>query len=398
MIDAQQSGLLPPNIQPQELGGDKHKPSLDEFHEVLGLHHLVRCAEARYRNLSVSGANQFYGEAEDQFPFHEAVGAATRSCPEDIGSKEAWRARFDAAAYTSLLLGAGLTRVYREPFPVDSRHPAIPANRDRREEMDGRSWSILFKVNKHNVRSDGYTDLSPAEIDYLLQFPVYNLHVDLEKQKDVFGPLANWFMSAALNEARTQVPFSPPVPTPRINKKLFNVVGPSSWPEGTSLSDSFPSGTATEGNTVFSAIMRSIHMYEILKHCFAHSDRWSGNRPASAMLPRRVRTVRAILFGTFRPQQIIMPANASDSVSTTLSTLDIQGPTPTLDLDLIAGPLLMADNHMIDTTFIASLTGNISATIPPGFIQFYTFLLAREFSVGLGLGPASPLRPYWMNL
>ena len=205
--------------------------------------------------------------------------------------------------------------------------------------MDERSWSILFKVSKHNVRSDGYIDLSPAEIDYLLQFPVYDLHVNLDKQKEAFGPLANWFISATFNEARTQAPFSPPVPTPRINKKLFNVVGPSSWPEATSLSDSFASGTATERNTVFSATMRSIHMYEVLKHCFAHSDWWYGNRPASAMLPRRTRTVRAIPFGNFRPQQIIMPVNASDSVNTTLSALDIQGPTPTLDLDLVARAL-----------------------------------------------------------
>ena len=375
MEAAQRDGFLPPEMRPQDLSGELQKPSVDELKRVMDLHHLARCVEARYRQRPILRLAEYYEEAAAEYPPGEAREVAARSRPEDIGSIEVWRERFDTTLYMSLILGAALTRAYRQPFIDDEPMPGTNEAKQTRR-------SILEKVNAMSGGSSPLLSLDAAELEYLQSYPVYRLDIDFKTHDTVFSSLADWFMSTVLEDDRARPPISPPAPTPRINASLFNVAGPTSWPESSPLSDRFARGSCKEeSRVIFSTIIRTIHAY-----CFLHSCLARVPDPDEDELPPAglTRSAKIVLLGVFHAQEVFMPPNASDSIESSLQRRGASSPLPYLNLGDIINPLYSHQyNLSLDSENIKRSSGGKVRILVYPPMHFFAYILEKEFGVVL---------------
>jgi hypothetical protein len=349
VTEAQWTEKLPPHIRPEELRGELQKPNLADLMGVLGMHHLVRCAECMYRDCKSEVPDEMY----QGFPETEGLQPNLDDVDDMVLDTEAWRDRFDFTAYTTLLLGAVLARAYNEPFSPGTAY-------------DSR-LSLRRKISIASAEGAESIQLSPAEIDYMLEFPVCHLLVDVDKQSGVFGDLAHWFIGHVLEDSRTRRPYQPTIPTGLNYRKLFNA-GPDSWPETTPLSQLFLRGSPGEGKVVFRAVMQCIHMYHFL-------DSWLGSdhNPRLHGVPWRAE-VPVVLHGVFQPEIISLPLDARDAVWV-ISGEKVDIPSPDIELAFDA----LFDAEVFPVTTVAGGTGIIASDTYP--LTFFAFLLARDFKL-----------------
>jgi hypothetical protein len=349
VTEAQRKEMLPPHIRPEELRGELQKPSLTELMGVLRMHHLVRCAECMYRDCKSEVPDEIY----QIFPERQGLQPNLDDVDGMVVDTEAWRDRFDFAAYTTLLLGALLARAYNEPFLLGT--------------ADDARMSLRKKISIASAEGAESIELSPAEIDYMLEFPVSYLRVDIDKQNGVFGDIADWFIGHVLEDSRTRRPYQPTTPIDINRRKLFNA-GPDSWPETTPLSQSFLRGSPSEGKVVFRAVMQCIHMYHFL-------DSWlgSGYNPGLHDVTWRAE-VPVVLHGVFQPEIISLPHDVRDAVWF-ISGRKAEVPSP--DIELAFDALL--DAEVFPDTMDASGTGIIASDTYT--LTFFAFLLARDFKL-----------------
>ncbi|KAK4031546.1 hypothetical protein C8A01DRAFT_42006 [Parachaetomium inaequale] len=181
--DAQRQGLLPPEIQPEQLTGERRKPDLTELHEILALHHLPRYIETKYRDMYLLDfacyhSEQFTADMAMQGPLPKPAG---RTAAQEMEYLRIWRERFDTAAYTSLLLGAVFARAYDLPLLGNSTSSAWRWILELCHRADNRAWE--------------------ADVEYLIQqFPAYDLLGTLADQDKLFGLVADWFIRSTLKE------------------------------------------------------------------------------------------------------------------------------------------------------------------------------------------------------
>lgn len=383
--DAFQKGLLPPIIQPHELDGRLRNPDLKELREVLNLHHLARCAEIQYTAAWFQFRDcefQFCGEEETRW----LGGHELWNHPEHtetwnvlggpVADQAVWRDRFDPSLYTLLLLGAVLSRSYNEPFFDMTASPAGVSLRD--------------KIHRATADRSESVNLSEPELEYMLQFPVSHLHVDVTRQEQVFGALASWFIKHALEMAQTRSRFisRPSGPGyPPVHDKLFDV-GAGFWPESSSLSDSFVRGSPDEGRLVFCAVMDSLHMLDFFINWL-----WANQSRKPASLERREEEAKIVMFGMFRPQRVSMPLHLVDTLGPGIT---VQPYYHEADLILSWPALHLGFAALHSSPYYPHRGGTAHGSKVPVVshypLTFFSFLLARDFGIRLVEGEAGT---YW---
>jgi hypothetical protein len=375
--------VLPPIIEPTRLAGKIRKPSIAELRDVLDLHHFARCLESKYRSISHNDMpyHQYYDSwrhpASIQPP--EPADDSTASGTE---GQDVWRENFDTAVYTSLLLGAILSRAHNLPFFSKTASPA--------------RLRLLERFREYPSLGFNGRDLSQLEVNYLVQnFAPYDLLGTLTRQEVAFNSAADWFVQAALEELEN----SPPGPPSDVltyqafqnkERKLFNISRRSRiWPWDRSLSSRYIRHGAhnNEGEAVFAETMRAIEMMTFLLRCAITTldvPAWPrpGIRSADYNPPTRMRTAKVVLLGIFRPEKIQMPYSASDSSSGPLVARQVESQSPVSDISGVLGWL-----HIVlteDPVFSGAYYPPDSWTcIPTPPTQFFAFLLRKYFRLRL---------------
>lgn len=186
-----------------------------------------------------------------------------------------WRERFHAAAYTTLLMGAVLSRAYNQPFYPDTT-PTSPSD----EEADECREELVDLMCKASVNRNPRLILriQEEEREYLRRFPVFDLNDQLKGQKETFGPLIEWLIKTtilrhqagptllsrdllrdevkaanSLEEAGDGMGYA--LPTECLMEH---------WPRTGGISQWFTGGSPAEGEAVLWLIMQSIHMFEFI--------------------------------------------------------------------------------------------------------------------------------------
>jgi hypothetical protein len=388
--EAERQGALPPVIEAKLLGGELRKPTLPELRDAFALHHLARCLEAKYQSLR-----------HHELPRHSYYVAWNHPSgtqppkPVDISAVNkaedptVWRERFDTAVYTSLLLGAVLSRAYSLPFL---------------DETDSESPSRLSLLDRFTddplVGFDG-DDLLPHEVNHLIHnFPVYDFLGTLTPQDLAFDSLAEWFVHVSLKELED----SSPEPRPDVmtymaffnrERKLFNISPRSSiWPWDKALSSRYTrGGPASEGDALFAAIMRANEMVTfLLRRAVAALDVPSWPRPSirseDYTPPSKTRTAKVVLFGIFQAETIQMPAAISESLDCPLVAFKL---APSNQVSDIPGVLRCLYNAVTDDASNVyypldqydpdNIHTGPAMPVPP--IQFFAFMLRKYFKVHL---------------
>ena len=299
----------------------------------------------------------------------------------------AWRERFHAAFYTSVLMGAVLARAYNEPF-----FPNHITGRDTKSEQCRGKILDKLKVNGRNIepgRGRPRLRLDTEEVEYLTRFPVYDLGGDLEAKRSVFEPFTRWLVETRLEELHLE---------PRqtrfvLNKakllsltgrdgqgpEMTNWPGPETWGRKSSWSN-------YKAGEVLWVVMQTLHLFEFLCCAgFENEQHATGqgrhldicNCPDRNYAPSKGPTANVVLFGVFRGEKVSTPKKSSLSKKGSLRASVLALPE---ELNFIDIP------EVLEVLYLESspnLTSSGPATPPP--LQFYEFLLWDKFDMMFGL-------------
>ncbi|KAH8885879.1 hypothetical protein GQ53DRAFT_876770 [Thozetella sp. PMI_491] len=395
--DAHRDGLLPPEIRLHDIEGAARKPSLEELRDILDLHHLVQCVEIRYCNVTLP--EEYVGAADDyeRWP-RDRVPPPPLNTPEEPSGMRVWRDRFHAAAYITLLMGTVFARTYHRPF-----YPYTASRSENEEEWC--RWRLFNLMRKASFGHAGYSYLGveEEEREYLRRFPVYDLNDELGGQKEVFGPVIEWFVRLALLQFRA----GPPPPSRDMLRDEVRAatleaetgMDPSPpgrawmhWPESGLMTQWFHGGSAAEGEAILWLTMQAIHMFEFILSCIANSDGKRRLGRPKVRNPRtfsgKTRTAKVVLFGVFQAEEILMPDNVMDSADQQLlahtpRSSDLEAPVGHEEKYLTAFPPILDIPLVLEDLYqrsgIANMNHDENAAPPP--LQFFTFLLRHHFNL-----------------
>jgi hypothetical protein len=380
--EAERQGVLPPV---KLLAGEFRKPTLAELPEVLALHHLSRCLEAKYNSIRHNDLpHHSYYDAWRHATSTEPASPAGDCTPDEAEDNHLWRERFDTAVYTSLLLGAVLTRAYFLPFLNETASPA--------------KLSLLGRFTNDPFVGFNGPYLSQPEVKYLVRsFAAYDFLGTFTHQDLAFDSTADWFVHATLKDLEgTDPPSSALSYLAFQNKerKLFHISPRSRiWPWDKALSSHYTRGPPSEGDALSAAIMRAYEMVTFLLRCaVAALDVPTWPRPSirseNYTPPLSMRTAKVVLFGIFQAETIQMPAVISDIPSCPLVAFKIAPSNTVSDIAGVLGWLhiaLVEDStgsyyplHQYDADNVHS-----GPTMPSPPIQFFAFMLKKYFKVRL---------------
>jgi hypothetical protein len=298
-----------------------------------------------------------------------------------------WRARFHAAAYTTLLMGAVLSRAYNQPFTSPSD-----------EEADECRRKLFDLMRKASVSRGWYSylEIGKEEREYLRRFPIFDLNDELEGQKDIFSPFIEWFIKSSILKYQAGPPplsrdllrdevkvvYDLEVPGDGMGRALPTECSMEKRPATGGISQWFTGGSPAEGEAVLWLIMQSIHIFEFILTCIVNSDgqrrlgrRWL--KDAGSFSSKKTRTTKVVLFGIFQAEEILMPDDVTDSASQQLlayppNTSTTTSP-PVLDIPLVLEDLYLRSG--IPNT----IDGRYNTPPPP--LQLLTFALRHHFNL-----------------
>ncbi|KAG2414762.1 hypothetical protein HFD88_005950 [Aspergillus terreus] len=184
-----------------------------------------------------------------------------------------WRERFYRSIYRSFLLGPVLCRVYQEPLVPAANQPK----------------NFLDRFAERSERRP--LDLSRAEMDYLLTFPVFNLEA-FETHEPVYGLLADFFMGQSQPDVHDQLPTTPMYPA-----------------------EANPDGTIdrAHASAAYAAMVQCLLSYMVM---WSNRNFFTNEVSKEPSHKRTLRLVRAIKF---YPEEISMPVHPRDAKHTPMS-------------------------------------------------------------------------------
>ncbi|KAK8066567.1 hypothetical protein PG997_013314 [Apiospora hydei] len=151
-IDAEHQEQLPPaDLQLDDISAQPL--SLEELPRILDLDHCVHALEVSIRH-------------KDDFDLHE------NCLPESPEGMPEWSTRLRKAIYRSFVLGAALSRAYRDPFFDDTE-----------------KWRGMEEQ-----------DYSREDYRYLEGFAAYSMQPTPEAEHATFGPVADWLVGRILSD------------------------------------------------------------------------------------------------------------------------------------------------------------------------------------------------------
>ena len=160
--------LPPKDMDLDELSGCARKPRIAELRAVLDLHHLVRAVEIWLSRQNWIESTIRHGHASSEEP-------------ELVERMPDWSLQVHRAIYLSLILGAALAGVYREPL-FRARNSDDPE---------------LQAVSGYCNPTNGMT---PKQLQFLLGFAVCQTQASQGAEQDLFERLARWLIRAILSD------------------------------------------------------------------------------------------------------------------------------------------------------------------------------------------------------
>ncbi|KAH6692717.1 hypothetical protein F5X68DRAFT_60511 [Plectosphaerella plurivora] len=289
-----ESGHIPPDVGPLEnLSGASTRPSLSELVQVTDLQHLVRCLQYMYFHSSESdnGNSPWTGLATIYPGDTHRVGFWFQGDTKkrDL-AVEKWGENYSRATYRLFLAAAVLARAYHERF---------------------------------FLKSDHRTSHTSA---------VYEYRVDAKNDAATFGPLCTWILKTSRAEA-VRRKF---VPLRRQRKARWAGTHPGPAKEDeddTSDSDEYDaynededSDDETTPNEDIYAMRELVAMmvaYELTSIRFLELHRWESKylqypTPLAEETTGKTRKVSVVMFGSFRLEEVTMPADIQDTKNTLL--------------------------------------------------------------------------------
>ncbi|KAH0421494.1 hypothetical protein CcaCcLH18_13392 [Colletotrichum camelliae] len=332
-------GVPPPDLSPvSSLGRPAGNPTMHEIAAALGLRHLVRCTEEMFIqwNLDSPARELRYVGAQGDW-------AETRA---------AWTERFHRSAYRIFVAGAMLSRAYHEPFFREDS-----SAKDGFVDAYVAEFDLVKACNEeHDVDCSECPPLGnmqdSLQQEYLKQFVVYDPEDfevgNLDRQTAVFGAFAEWVMHEtdirAESETYTQVRRNP----------FDNTTIARIW-------------NVSQLNAAYEHITSKI-VSAPGHYCRNHQ---SQTYLRFAEEPTATRTATVVMFGSFSPEEITMPACIADAKDSVLLARKIgrrREQDPSLLLDLVFEP------------FFATSPGRgrrAGHPSPPPPLQLFEFMLKK---------------------
>ncbi|KAH1503414.1 hypothetical protein KXW56_002427 [Aspergillus fumigatus] len=268
---------LPPDPFPlSTLSGAVRKPSIIEFQQVRDFEHLAKCAE----QIFVEEGRGLKDEIRNDQPDGATLWVR-------------WRERFHSSIYRVLLAGAILSRAYQEPMYFAAE------------------WGLPNFLEKYvEALASGGMSGEPVggdELDYLVTFAPYNLG-ESGRIHGSFRALGEFFVQQGKTRAHQS----------NLHEQTTAILPPFAAPQALSRS---------EAAVVFVELGQLFFALEVLTGIQDRqpiivngdgSDEHGRTRIAPDLLYKPARTTPVVLFGTFFPEYISMPAKAADAVDSHL--------------------------------------------------------------------------------
>lgn len=393
--NAQAAGEVPPTIRPHDLDRKSHLPVMTpaEADGVRELQQFARCVEVRYFHYPCSTLHTRSRDSlAKRWPPH-------RRPPPPLGTPEPpegmpqWRERFRNALYTTLFMGAVLSRAYNEPFYPNGISCADAHADQCRVDLLGRLKGFKQSTTEFCIE--------PSHRDYLLRFPAYNLNGDHSVLEETFGALEDWFIHSSILQTHDrpmsarfcQGPRHVPAPFGRrwFASHPHSPVSRDGWvvPWPERLSPPFAEAPAHVTASTLWMIMQSIHMFEFLLSCFENVDGEEGRgRPESPrgygdFNPEIKRTTDIVLFGVFQAEKASTLRRYELSAERPFRARPVGSAThkdPLLDfidIPVVLEALYLRSGLPNEARWP---TGH-SLFVPPPPLQIFNFLLAKHFRV-----------------
>ncbi|KAF9894254.1 hypothetical protein FE257_007756 [Aspergillus nanangensis] len=263
VVDHFHKGELPPTPFPLEsLSVEVQKLSSDDVREILAWTHLIECVE----NICLHRTE--WGIECDRV-------LKTTENGEPQAEWFVWKERFHRSMYRSCLLSAVLCRAYQEPF--------LPA-----KESD-----LPDKFLQNSASQDSsYLSLTDTEMAYFLKYPVFNFEA-YEDHDPVYRPVADFFAQKSQHRAENEVLSEddfvyPAEATPNLRDR-------------------------NHANMFFAETMQCLFASLTLSNYWGRSRIFQYEKEKQKNIIEPGRNVTVVLFGSFYPENVLMPANVQDA-------------------------------------------------------------------------------------